>query len=240
MTSTQSHSRHLLPLRVHILGTRGNVRPSAPRYARHAGILVDRRILLDLGEPSYLRHRPEAIFISHLHPDHAALADASRLGGIDVYVPEPVRALPAVKVIAGPVEVGGLRIVPVPTEHSLQVRSVGFVVEKGPRRVFYSADLFAIAPRHRARFGRLDLVITEGSFMRRGGLVRTDAATGRRYGHAGLPELIDLFGRFTDRILVTHFGSWFYRDIPEGRRRIAALGDGTRVSAAHDGMVLVV
>jgi hypothetical protein len=43
------------PMRLKILGTRGNILPSAPRYARHSGILVDSRILLDLGEATFLR-----------------------------------------------------------------------------------------------------------------------------------------------------------------------------------------
>jgi hypothetical protein len=43
-------------MRLTILGTRGNILPSAPGYARHSGILVDARILLDLGEAEYLRH----------------------------------------------------------------------------------------------------------------------------------------------------------------------------------------
>ncbi len=59
-------------MRLKILGTQGNIPLSAPRYSRHSGILVDTRILLDLGEPAYLRYRPRRIFITHLHPDHAA------------------------------------------------------------------------------------------------------------------------------------------------------------------------
>lgn len=225
-------------MRVHVLGTRGQIARSAPRYRRHAGVLIDRRILLDLGERSYLRHRPEAIFISHLHPDHAALLAGPLAIDADVYLPEPTRKLPAGTVIGSAVDVGAYRVVPVPTEHSHRVRSMGFIVEKGRRRLFYSSDLVSIRPAHRARLGRLDLVITDGSFMRRGGLVRTDPASGRRFGHAGLPDLVDFFAAFTRRIVVTHFGSWFYADVPSARRRVAALGDGIRVSAAYDGMVI--
>ena len=225
-------------MRVHVLGTRGEIARSAPRYRRHAGVLIDRRILLDLGERSYLRHRPEAIFISHLHPDHAAFLARPLAIDADVYLPEHARKLPAGKLITSPVAIGAYRVVPVPTEHSHRVRSMGFIVEKGRRRLFYSSDLVSIRPAYRSRLGRLDLVITDGSFMRRGGLVRTDPASGRRFGHAGLPELVDFFAAFTRRFVVTHFGSWFYADVPSARRRVAALGDGIRVSAAYDGMVI--
>lgn len=227
-------------MRVHILGTRGEIARSAPRHRRHAGVLVDRRILLDLGEASYLRYRPKAIFISHLHPDHAAFVATPLATTCAVYVPERTRALPSAAVLRGAVDVGAYRVVPVVTEHSHRVRSVGFIVEKGTHRLFYSSDLVSVGRRSRVVLGHLELVITDGSFMRRGGLVRTDAATGLRYGHAGIPELVQLFGRFTDRIIISHFGSWFYEDMRRARRRIAMLSDGACVRAAFDGMVVTV
>jgi ribonuclease BN (tRNA processing enzyme) len=225
-------------MRLTILGTRGNIQPTAPGYARHSGILVDGRILLDLGEAAYLRYRPEHIFITHLHPDHAAFLRSELITDAAIYLPEPAPRLPGARVMSRPLRCGPYRIVPVPTIHSLAVRSVGYVIEKDARRVFFSSDLVAIEPRYRRRLRRLDLVITEGSYLRRGGLVRTDPASGRRFGHTGIPDLIDLFRPFTRRIIITHFGSWFYRDIPASIRRIASLGDGVRTSAARDGLVV--
>jgi glyoxylase-like metal-dependent hydrolase (beta-lactamase superfamily II) len=225
-------------MRLKFLGTRGNILPAAPGYARHSGILVDARILLDLGEAAYLRYRPQHIFISHLHPDHAAFLRNEVVTDAEIYVPEPARKMPTARVVTRTVRCGPYRIVPVPTEHSRTVRSVGYVVERGRRRVFYSSDLVSIDRRYHRRLGRLDLVITEGSYLRRGGLVRTDPASGRPFGHTGIPNLIELFRPFTSRIVVTHFGSWFYKDIAAARRRIASLGDGIRTSAARDGLVV--
>jgi glyoxylase-like metal-dependent hydrolase (beta-lactamase superfamily II) len=227
-------------MRINILGTRGEIARSAPRHRRHAGVLIDRRILLDFGEASYRRYRPKAIFISHLHPDHAVFVATPLAATCAVYVPEPTPALPSAIVLPGAVEIGPYRVVPVPTEHSHRVRSVGFIVEKGACRLFYSSDLVSVGRRSRAALGRLDLVITDGSFMRRGGLVRTDAATGLRYGHAGIPDLVQFFSRFSHQIIISHFGSWFYEDIPRARRRIATLSDVVRVRAAFDGMVVTV
>jgi phosphoribosyl 1,2-cyclic phosphodiesterase len=225
-------------MRLTILGTRGNILPSAPHYARHSGILVGGRILLDLGEASYLRHRPEHIFITHLHPDHAAFLRTEMVTDAMIHLPEPTRRLPGARVVSRPVRTGSYRIVPVPTIHSLAVRSAGYVLEKGSRRIFFSSDLVSIERRYHRRLRRLDLVITDGSYLRRGGLVRTDPASGRRFGHGGIPDLIDLFRPFTRRIIITHFGSWFYRDIPAAVRRIESLGDGVRTSAARDGLVI--
>lgn len=225
-------------MRIEILGTRGNIPVRAPHYARHAGVLVDGRILLDLGEPSYLRRDPRLIFISHLHPDHASFLTTRAIPNAPLYLPERSRVAPTAKSSARPVRIGAHRVVPVPTEHAANVRSLGYIVERGKRRVFYSSDMISIQRRYHARLGLLDLVITDGSFMRRGGLVRRDPATGKRFGHAGIPDLVEFFSRFTRRIVITHFGSWFYGDIAESRRRIARLGDGARVRAARDGMVI--
>jgi ribonuclease BN (tRNA processing enzyme) len=225
-------------MRLTILGTRGNISSSAPGFARHSGILVDGRMLLDLGETAYLRYRPRQIFITHLHPDHAAFPRTGVVSDAEIYLPEPTRKLRGARVISRPVRTGPYRIVPVPTVHSVKARSVGYVIEKGGRRVFFSSDLVSIERRYHRRLGRLDLVITEGSYMRRGGLVRTDPASGKRFGHAGIPNLIEFFRPFTARIVITHFGSWFYKDIAVSIREIASLGDGVRTSAARDGMVI--
>jgi hypothetical protein len=227
-------------VRLRILGSRGNVPASAPRHARHSGILIDGRILLDLGEASYLGAHPSHILITHLHPDHAVFLEHPIAIRAPVYVPERTRAWPDARVLRGPLTLGPYRIVPVPTVHSARVRSVGYVVEKGGRRFFFSSDLAAIAPRYRGRLRDLDLVVTDGSFARRGGLVRIDPATGRRFGHAGIPDLVGYFSSFTRRILITHFGGWFYRDVSASRRWISSLSDGAQVRAAHDGMVVVV
>jgi ribonuclease BN (tRNA processing enzyme) len=225
-------------MRLKFLGTRGNIVPTAPGYARHSGILVDARILLDLGEAAYLRYRPQHIFISHLHLDHAAFLRSEVVTDATIYLPEPTRKLPAARVMTRPVRTGPYRIVPVPTVHSATVRSVGYVVERGRRRVFYSSDLVSIDRRYRRRLGRLDLVITEGSYLRSGGLVRTDPASGKPFGHTGIPNLIELFRPYTTRIVITHFGSWFYNDIAASIRQIASLGRGIRTSAARDGLAI--
>ena len=227
-------------MRIEILGARANILRSAPGYARHAGVLIDRSILLDLGEPGYLRRRPRQIFITHLHPDHAAFLTRKIAWTGPLYVPERTRNAPSAMLISRPLSIGVHRVIPVPTEHAVNGRSVGYVVERGRRRIFYSSDMISIHRRYYRRLGRLDLVITDGSFIWRGGLVRRDPATGRRYGHAGIPDLVEFFSRFTRRIVVTHLGSWFYADVAASIRRLAALGNDNAVAviAGRDGMII--
>jgi glyoxylase-like metal-dependent hydrolase (beta-lactamase superfamily II) len=69
---------------VTILGTRGNVECTARGYSRHSGVLVDGTILLDAGERDYLKLRPKHVFITHLHPDHAAIKARDLRQGVEI------------------------------------------------------------------------------------------------------------------------------------------------------------
>jgi len=66
-------------MRITILGSRGNIEAKARRHSKHSGILIDRFLLLDVGEKAYLKVRPKYIFITHLHSDHAAIQQDATL-----------------------------------------------------------------------------------------------------------------------------------------------------------------
>jgi hypothetical protein len=86
----------------------------------------------------------------------------------------------------------------------------------------------------------VDLVITDGSYFRKGGMVRRDPKTGALFGHAGIRELLSLFAPCTEHILFVHFGSWFYRDIRAARTKLELAGRkyGVTVHVGYDGMEL--
>jgi len=227
-------------MRITILGTRGNIEPSARRHSKHSGILIDGFLLFDVGEKAYLKLHPKYVFITHLHSDHAAIQQDDVPEGTVVYGPESAPLLPEMRVMTEPVRVGAYTVTPIPTVHSQRVKSVAYLVEKGSERVLYSSDLVKIKTRFRHLLLNLDLVVTEGSFIRSGGLVRRNAQTGAPTGHNGIPNLVAFFSRFTRRIVITHFGSWFFRDIGRSRRKIESLGDGAQVIPAYDGMQISV
>jgi ribonuclease BN (tRNA processing enzyme) len=221
-----------------ILGTRGNVESVARRYSKHSGILVDGLILLDAGETGYLKLHPKYVFITHLHPDHAALEAHDVHKGIEIYAPESSPRLPMIRVISQPVRVGAYTVIPIPTVHSQRVKSVGYLVENNGERFLYTSDLVKIKPRFQRLLSGLDLVVTDGSFIRSKGMIRKDTKTGLPMGHNGIPDLVRFFCRYTNRIVITHFGTWFFKDIAHSRRRIQSFGDGLEVIAAYDGMRL--
>jgi ribonuclease BN (tRNA processing enzyme) len=226
-------------MKIRILGTRGEIEPSAPYHARHSGVLVDGKILLDLGEREFLDRKPQAAFITHLHPDHAIFVrDRSVRADLPVYAPEARADGVRVRVVARPMTLGPYRITPIPTVHSKNVKSSAYLVRRGKRSLLYTGDLIWIPRRHRRLLGRPDLVITEASFLREGGAVRRDAETGQVVGHTGVPNLVHFFRGFTRHILLVHFGAWFYADMKTARRQLRALGrqHGVEVHVGYDGM----
>ncbi|NYT17662.1 MAG: hypothetical protein GKC06_06635 [Methanomicrobiales archaeon] len=223
-----------------VLGTRGEVEESAPSHSRHSGILIDGTLLFDIGEKEYLDIRPDHIFITHLHPDHAFFITDPAPVDVPMYGPEAYEDTVTVTMMNAPVSLGPYTITPIPTHHSKLVRSAAYLVRRGEESLLYTGDLIWINREFHHLFDPVDLVITDGSLIRKGGRIRRDAETGTLYGHSGIPDLVRLFAPFTSRILFVHFGSWFYEDIDAAREKIAALGEeyGVSVRAAHDGMEL--
>lgn len=226
-------------MKIEFLGVRGNIEAFAPCYSKHSGVLVDGKILFDLGEKEFLERKPLYIFITHLHSDHAFFV-TQEIGelGIPVFAPETYYGLSELKQISGTVTDDSYKFIPIPTEHSQKVKSVAYLVEHDSHRLLYTGDLISVNEEYLGLIEDLDLVITDGSFMRRNGLIRREKGTGKIYGHNGIPDLVDLFRDFTDRIIFTHFGSWFYKDILNSKREIEALGNGVKVASAYDGSVV--
>ncbi len=224
-------------MKIRVLGTRGEIRQSAPRHSRHSGLLVDGRLLFDLGEREFLDTRPRRVFITHLHPDHAFFVRKPVPLGLTVYAPELLAGRPEIRVFPGKMSFEGYSIRSIPTHHSLKVKSQAYLISKGRRRMLYTGDLFWINKAYHRLFRGLDLVVTEASFIRQGGMIRRDKVSREPYGHTGVPNLVRLFAPFTPTILFTHFGSWFYEDARGARRLLAERGrrHSVRALAAYDG-----
>lgn len=228
-------------MKIEILGTRGEIESTTPYHSKHSGILIDSEILVDLGEKEYLEYNPKCIFITHLHPDHAIFI-TEEIGEINVpvYAPELSDKLQGIRKISESVKINSYKILPIPTIHSKLVKSVGYLIEKDNRKVLYTGDMIWIKKEYHNKIKDLDLVITDGSFIRDKGMIRRDKDTGQIYGHNGIPNLVKLFNRFTKHIVFTHFGEWFYKDVGESRKKIASLENDVKLDVAYDGMVIEV
>ena len=74
----------------------------------------------------------------------------------------------------------------------------------------------------------LDLAITDGSHIRKGGMIRRDKETGALYGHTGIPDLIRMFKDYTPNILFVHMGNWFVKDPAGGKEKAPGAGQRKR------------
>lgn len=228
-------------MNIKILGTRGEIEESSPYHAKQSGILIDNKLLFDCGDKRFLAYNPEHIFITHLHPDHAFFVRPRQKAPqhIHLYAPEKHRAIPFT-VIKKQITIGGYRIIPIPTIHSLKVKSVAYLVEHRNKKILYTGDMIWIEKKYHRLLNNLDLVIADASYIRYGGLVRRDKKTGGIYGHTGVPNLIALFKKYTSTILFVHFGAWFYKDMKQARRQLYELGREHHVTVmvGYDGLTL--
>ena len=209
-------------MRIEILGTRGEIEESAPDHRLHSGILIDDTILLDVGEREFLESGPDWIFITHLHPDHAFFVNEEAEIKIPVYGPEDYNDV--VTAIGSPQTFGSYTVIPIPTHHSAKVASVAYLVKFGEYSILYTGDIVWINREYHPLFDPVDLVITDGSYIRRGGLIRKHTDTGTLFGHNGIPDLIRLFAPCTGKVIFVHFGTWFFRDIAASEKKIQDLG----------------
>jgi ribonuclease BN (tRNA processing enzyme) len=226
---------------IKILGTRGEIKPSAPYHSKKSGVLIDGKLLLDCGDKRFLAYHPRYILITHLHPDHAFFVREGRFAIPDaaVYAPEPFQNAPII-CTASPFTIGSYHITPIPTIHSIKVQSNAYLIEHKRKKILYTGDMIWIEKQYHHLLHDLDLVITEASHIRDGGVVRRDPKTGHIFGHTGIPNLIALFHSYTPSIVLTHFGSWFYQDMKKGRAQCLALGReyDVEVIVGYDGLEL--
>ncbi len=158
-----------------------------------------------------------------------------------IYGPERIAGLKS-SILTSKKRLGPYTVVPIPTHHAKYLKSQAYLIKKGGRSFLYTSDLVWIDKKYHSLIGQVDLVITEASFVRKGGMVRRDSETGRVYGHNGVPDLLRLLEPFSKKFLFTHFGSWFYQDSRAAQRKLKQLGReyGIEAIAAYDGMTVTV
>ncbi len=230
-------------MKIKILGTRGEIEESAPWHTKQSGVLIDDTFLLDMGEEEYLKYDPEFVVFTHLHPDHAFFIRKKNelQEEIEAWVPEKTKELDSVNVIKRPFQRKGYCFTPIPVIHSLKVKSYAYIVEKGNKRLLYTGDLAWITNDDQRKMGKLDMVITEGSFLQKGGMIRRNKKSGQIFGHTGLPDIIRVFSKYTNHIVLMHFGSWFMKDVKAARKKISKLApEGVKVEAARDGQEFII
>ncbi|WP_029035009.1 MBL fold metallo-hydrolase [Salinimicrobium terrae] len=228
-------------MKIKILGTRGKIDPKAENHVNHTGFLIDDKILIDVGEPDYMVYKPEAVVFTHFHPDHAFFVPKNEKFApkIPLFGPEAHELIPELQVISGKFEVAGYHFTPIPVIHALRLKSLGYVIQKGQKRIFITGDVAWIEKANLENLPPLHLIVTEATFIKKGG--RINRKKDRIFGHTGVPDLIRLLSPITQKLAFCHYGEWFFENEPENsKQKIKALEEDVELIPAHDGMEIEV
>lgn len=231
-------------------GTKGYVEEQSPTHSGHSAFVIENRgfrLLCDFGENRkgmLAKIKPDAIFISHAHPDHS--------WGLEEGTDAPVHASPISheilrnqptpnRVVLSPgvaMKAGPFRLTSFPVAHSVRCPCTAVRIEAGRKIIFYSGDVISIDSLETALAG-VTLYIGDGSTLS-GNLVRRHKS-GALIGHTTVrAQLGWLMKAGVPRAIFSHFGK---EPIEIGdeqlRNDLAALAAGKapdcRVEAAADG-----
>ena len=234
-------------------GTKGYVEESSTAHAGHSSFTIEEkgfRLLCDFGENRkgmLEKIEPDAIFVSHAHPDHAwGLAEGAKAPvHASAVTHEITRELPIRKrVTLSPgraAKTGPFRITAYPVVHSVRCPCVAARIQIGRRIIVYSGDVVAFEDPETALAGA-DLYIGDGSTLK-GSLVRRHHS-GVLIGHTTVRAQLGWLARHgvADAIF-SHFGKGpIEMGEPELEAALSALAGekapGCRVTAARDGLSL--
>ena len=242
-------------MRLEFFGTKGYVEESSAEHSGHSAFVLEAngfRLLCDFGENRkgmLAKIRPDAIFVSHAHPDHGW----GLWEGTDVPVHasaathELLRELPILERVTlspgEPVGIGPFRLTAFPAIHSIRCPCIGARIALGDFTTVYSGDIVAFEDPDAALAGA-DLYIGDGSTLT-GSLVRRHVS-GVLIGHTTVRAQLGWLSRHGIlQAVFSHFGKGPIEMGQEALSRAvadlaAANPPGCRVVAAHDGLEMEV
>jgi len=240
-------------VRLHFYGTKGYVEEWSRAHSGHSAFTIEERgfrLLCDFGlnrKGRLAKIAPDAIFVSHAHPDHAwgleegtnALVHASEIThALLEKFPIHRRVILAPR---QPVEVGPFRLTAFPVVHSVRCPCVAARIESKEMALVYSGDIVSFEKPEEVLPGA-DLYIGDGSTLT-GSLVRRHPS-GALIGHTTVRAQLGWLAKYgVPRAIFSHFGKG---PIEMGERALKkALADlarekapGCRVRAARDGFAV--
>ena len=240
-------------MRLHFYGTKGYVEESSRAHSGHSAFTIEAeqfRLLCDFGQNRrglLEKVRPDAIFVSHAHPDH--------VGGLEEGTEAPVYASAitheiskdlaiAKRVVLEPgraVRIGPFRLTAFPVVHSVRCPCVAARIEAGGETLVYSGDIVAFEDPGAALEG-VRVYVGDGSTLK-GSLVRRHTS-GTLIGHTTVRAQLGWLGKYgIPRAVFSHFGKGpIEMGEPALKNSLKELAEekttGCEVTPARDGLSL--
>jgi ribonuclease BN (tRNA processing enzyme) len=242
-------------VRLRFYGTKGFVEEKSRAHSGHSAFTIEAegfRLLCDFGQNRkglLKRIRPDAIFVSHAHPDHAwGLEEETSVAvHASAITHEITRELPVRnRVTLEPektLSLGPFRLTVFPVVHSVRCPCVAARIESGDFTLVYSGDVIAFE-RPEAALPGADLYIGDGSTLK-GSLVRRHTS-GALMGHTTVRAQLGWLAKYgIARAVFSHFGKGPIEmgepALKEALEELAAeKAPSCRVAAARDGLSLAV
>ena len=236
---------------LHFYGTKGYVEESSKAHLGHSAFVLESdgfRLLCDFGQNRkgmLSKVRPDAIFISHAHPDHAwGLEEGTEVPvHASAITHELLEKMPiSRRVVLEPhrqVRVGPFRLSAHPAVHSVRCPCIGARIEIGGFVFVYSGDIVSFEDPETALSGA-DFYVGDGSILT-GSLVRRHKS-GALIGHTTVRAQLGWLARYgVPRAVFSHFGKGpIEMGEPALRQALeklaAANPPGCSVTAASDGL----
>lgn len=227
------------------LGTKGEIEEETSKHQYHSSLLLDFKnfkLLIDYG----LRHKygldkiqPDAILITHAHPDHYSWLKDEIKTEVPVYLtketldygkyrPNNYRIISA----DNKFKLSSLEIYPYQVMHSIRCPAVGFKIKIPENKtLIYNPDLVDIVNKNEILIG-IDYYIGDGSSLK-ANLVRRKG--NQFFGHSRITTQINWCKKHhIDNIIFTHLG----KEIIDKEKEFHK--DYQEVILAYDGMELII
>ena len=228
-------------MRLKFLGTRGDVEESSKNHKYHSSLLVTYKgfkLLIDHGLISQplKKIKPDAILITHGHPDHFTWLKKDEEYKGKIYVTRETKKASKFKknfelihldkwFKLGPFKVLGYRVI-----HSLIAPAIGFKI-KADKTFIYNPDL--IVMKKKSVLKDIDLYIGDGSTVTANLVRRKD---NKLFGHTRIKTQVNWCKKYkVKKATFTHFGKEPIR-IGDKNLEKRFKQEDVEVKIAHDGM----
>lgn len=198
------------------LGTRGEIEEHSKQHKYHSSLLIVKnnfKLLIDYGtlqKYNLEKLKPNAVLITHAHPDHYIWTKEDYKTKIPIYLtkktfdygkfkPENYKIISANKKI----KIGDFTIIPHIVSHSIKCPGVAFEILIGRKKMIYSGDIVDIKNKSKV-LKNVDYYIGDGSSIR-ANLVRKKG--NQFFGHARITTQMHWCERAkVKNVIFTHLG----------------------------------